>query len=66
MNQIAGRVNKAYRKKVPDADIFSIKIGLVKVMKKPVTINENVPIDAAIPLMRVGKISPIITQTIGP
>ena len=38
INQMAGRVNPAYRKKVPEGIIDSISTGLVRVIKKPVTI----------------------------
>lgn len=63
---MAGSVNKAYSKKVPDGIIFSINIGFVSVMKKPVTINEKLPIETAKPRIRVGNISLITTHTIGP
>ena len=66
MNQIAGSVSIAYRKKVPDGIIVLIKIGLVSVMKNPVVISEKLPMDTANPLIRVGKISLIMTHTIGP
>ena len=66
MNHIAGKVNAAYKKKVPDGIIISKNIGLVSVMIKPVTINEKLPIETANPLMFVGKISLMITHTIGP
>ena len=66
MNQMAGRVNPAYKKKVPDGMIDSINTGLVRVMRKPVTISEKLPMETANPLMRVGKISLMMTQTMGP
>lgn len=66
MNQMAGRVNPAYKKKVPEAWIDSSSTGLVRVIKKPVTIREKLPMEAASPLIRVGKISLMMTQVIGP
>ena len=63
---MAGIVNAAYKKNVPDGKMVLIIIGFVNVMKKPVTIREKLPIETASPLMRVGKISLMITQTIGP
>ncbi len=59
-------VNTAYRKKVPEGVIDSINTGLVSVMKNPVSMREKLPIETASPLIRVGKISLIITQVIGP
>lgn len=51
---------------MPEGKIDLINTGFVRVMKKPVTISEKLPMDTANPLMRVGKISEIITHTIGP
>ena len=66
MNQMAGRVNPAYKKKVPEGLIDSINTGLVRVIKKPVTIREKEPMETARPRMRVGKISLMMTQVMGP
>ena len=63
---MAGSVSAAYKKNVPDGRMVLINTGFVSVMKKPVTIREKLPIETAIPLIRVGKISLIITHTIGP
>ena len=63
---MAGSVNPAYKKKVPDGKMVLIKTGFVSVIKKPVTMSEKLPIETARPLIRVGNISLIMTQTIGP
>ena len=63
---MAGSVNPAYKKNVPEGNMVLINTGFVRVIKKPVTMSEKLPIETASPLMRVGKISLIITQTIGP
>ena len=62
---MAGIVSPAYKKNVPPGEIVLIKTGLVSVIKKPVTMSEKLPIETARPLIRVGKISLMITQTIG-
>ena len=61
MNQIAGSVNAPYRKNVPAGLIVSMNIGLVNVMKNPVTIKDRLPILTARPLIFVGNISLMIT-----